>query len=72
MRGVVANKPFAEGAEVFMNAACVVSMVDRLVLRMDYDVRHSGRLLEWLFHFEAAVAPVTCQMAVESRFMLFT
>ncbi|KVW24577.1 hypothetical protein WK94_11830 [Burkholderia ubonensis] len=29
------NKPFAEWSEVFPNAACVVSLVDRLVHRAE-------------------------------------
>lgn len=32
---VTTNKPFAEWSEVFPNAACVVSLVDRLVHRAE-------------------------------------
>jgi len=32
---VTTNRPFAEWSEVFPNAACVVSLVDRLVHRAE-------------------------------------
>jgi DNA replication protein DnaC len=41
---ITTNRPFAEWREVFPNAACVVSLIDRLVHNAEI-VRHRGRVL---------------------------